>query len=201
MKKKASKHKKKLALTIVVINKNQASHLRELLPTLTFAPVIVIDDFSTDCSEDVAKSNGAKVISHDSGGDFSNQRNFALGVCASSWVLFIDADERVSPALAEEIVAKLSKKPDVDGYYIQRRDVFRGKQLRYGETGYMSLLRLGKRLSGTWHRPVHEVWQIEKTEQLIQPLLHYSHNSLASTWSKLKRYAKREAEYRISAGP
>jgi glycosyltransferase involved in cell wall biosynthesis len=189
--------KQKKSLTIVVLNRNQSRHLRRLLPTLTFAPVLVLDDESTDKSLDVAKKFKAKFLKHALARDFATQRNYALSRIRTEWVLFVDADERVPKRLALEILEVISKPDALDGYQIERKDIFMGKTLLHGETGRIALTRLGRKKSGVWKRPVHEYWDIPQTGRLVNYLLHYSHRDIATMAQKLYGYASREADYRI----
>jgi glycosyltransferase involved in cell wall biosynthesis len=193
---------KRLPITVVVLNRNESRHLTSLLPTLTdWARVLVMDDCSTDTSKKVSESLGAKVITRKLNGDYAGQRNAALAQCNTTWVLFVDADERVSDELQAEIrQVILQKKNQSDGYYLSRNDVFIGKRLRYGETGSVKLLRLGKRKAGKWIRPVHEVWQIEKTGYLSKPLWHHSHISVKGMLAKIRRYAALEGRFRAGTG-
>src|SRR3989338_4872108 len=95
-------------------------------------------------------------------GDFAKQRDFALSKAKSDWVFFLDADERVPASLFKEINYKIvnSKHRKINGYYIKRRDVMWNRELRYGETGNIKLIRLAKKGAGGWVGKVHEVWDI-----------------------------------------
>ena len=107
------------------------------------------------------------------------QRNFGLEKAQGDWVLFLDADERISPDLKKEIIESI-KKTDVNGFYLKRQDFFGGRALRYGETANVRLLRLGRRGKGKFKRKVHETWEVKgKIEELKNPLLHYPHQTLS----------------------
>ena len=131
--------------------------------------------------------------------DFAKVRNDVLRRAKNEWVMFVDSDEKVTPALAGEIQKKGDSLKDINGFYLKRRDRFLGKWLRFGETASVRLLRLGRKDAGRWERPIHETWMIgERTEELKNPILHYSHQSVDGMAEKLDRYAEIEAEYRIS---
>ncbi|MBI4136753.1 hypothetical protein HY469_01705 [Candidatus Roizmanbacteria bacterium] len=83
-----------------------------------------------------------------------------------------------------------------DAYYLKRRDLFLGKELMYGESGSNRFIRLAKRDTGTWKRPVHEVWDVKGTiGELNTPIDHIAAESLTEFVSKLNDYTTRNAEY------
>src|SRR5258706_13093268 len=99
------------SLTAIVLTRNEARHLADCLRALAFAGRrIVLDCGSTDGTQNIAAANGAELFHRDFD-DFSSQRNHALSLAASEWVLMIDADERVPPGLAEEIRAVVNAQP------------------------------------------------------------------------------------------
>jgi glycosyltransferase involved in cell wall biosynthesis len=193
---------RRLPITVVVLNRNESHHLQRLLPMLTdWARVLVVDDHSTDESLRVAESLGAQVMVREINGDYAGQRNAALERCRTTWVLFVDADERVTPKLQAEIKQVIGeKRDDCDGYYLSRQDMFLGKKLHHGETDVVRLLRLGKRKAGKWMRPVHEVWQIQRTGYLKHPLIHHSHSTFRAMLEKIRRYAAIEGRFRAQTG-
>src|SRR3989344_1796903 len=102
--------KKLRTLSAVVLTKNQEKNIVECIKSLTFCDeVLVIDDNSIDKTIYLARSNGAKVFSRSLNNDFSSQRNFGLEKAKGEWVLFLDADEKVSDELQKELL-RLAKK-------------------------------------------------------------------------------------------
>ncbi len=118
------------------------------------------------------------------------------------WVLFLDADETLSPELEAEIASILNLEPSIySAYSIPRLDTFLGRELRHGEPGHTRLVRLARKDFGHWVRPVHEVWQGHgRVGQLQNPLLHRSHPTISAFLDKINRYSTLEAEYRHSLG-
>lgn len=167
-------------ISAVVLTHNEELTLRATLKSLTWTDEIaVIDDTSSDKTVDIARKLGAKVFSRKLNGDFAAQRNFGLEKAAGEWVVFVDADEIVPRALAQEILQTLKSNPGVDGFVLSRRDWFMGRQLNYGETGMVKLLRLGRKTAGKWRRRVHEIWKINgPLETLKAPLEHHSHENI-----------------------
>ena len=168
-------------LSAVVLTKNEEENLRDCLESLKFCDeVIVIDDESKDKTVNIAKESGAKIFIRPLGGDFSAQRNLGLEKATNRWVLFVDADERVSQKLEEEILDEINRpgNPHV-GYYMRRDDYLWGKKLKFGETANLLFLRLARKSGGKWERCVHEVWKVTgRTKTLNSPLLHYPHQTL-----------------------
>lgn len=125
--------------------------------------------------------------------DFSAQRNFGLENASNTWVLFIDADEVITDKLNKEIQTKLDAEVGLktNGYLIRRDDYIFGKKLRYGETGKISFLRLGRKTAGKWEGKVHEIWKITgKTEELKNHLDHYPHQQVASFLRSINFYTE-----------
>lgn len=169
-------------VSVIVLTKNEEKNIEECLKTLKWVDeVIVVDDDSKDRTVEIAGEMGARVFSRALGGDFSVQRNFALRQAQGKWVLFLDADERVSPQLRAEIKSVISDQGSViSGFYLKREDRMWEKALKHGETANVRLLRLGKKGAGEWRRKVDEVWEISgQTAVLKNSLIHYPHQTLA----------------------
>jgi glycosyltransferase involved in cell wall biosynthesis len=168
-------------ISVVVLTKNEEKNLQECLESIKWCDeILVIDDNSTDKTTEIAKKFGAKVFTHSLDNNFAQQHNFALRWVQGQWVLFVDADERVTPALRAEISNLQLPNSNYDGFYLKRQDFFGGRALKHGETAKVRLLRLGRKGKGEWKREVHEVWEIKgKVGELKNPLLHYPHQSLS----------------------
>lgn len=166
-------------ISVVIITRNEEKNLQECLKSVQQLAdeILVVDDNSTDKTVEIAGKLKVKVFTHSLSNNFAQQRNFGLEKAKGDWVLFIDADERVSPELAKEIKEKI-KSTKLNGFYLKRLEFFGHKPLKYGETTH-HLLRLGRKGKGEWRREVHEFWEIEgNVGQLKNPLLHYSHPTL-----------------------
>jgi glycosyltransferase involved in cell wall biosynthesis len=168
-----------MMISVVVPAGNEEKNLTDCLKSVKWCDeIILIDDNSTDKTVEIAKKFKAKVFSHALNNNFAQQHNFGLKKAKSEWVLFVDADERVSPALKNEILLAI-KKSKLNGFYLKRQDFFGDKALEYGETAHL-LLRLGRKGKGEWQREVHETWEIKgEIGSLKNPLLHYSHPSIS----------------------
>lgn len=191
-------------LSVVILTKNEEKNIVACLESLSWCDeIFVIDDNSTDTTVELAKKLGVKVFIHALDNNFAAQRNFGLLKTNGSWVLFIDADEVVSEALASEISSAVADpiSNEVNGYYIKRRDVMWGKELKHGEVGEIKVLRLAKKDSGRWHRKVHEVWEVKgEAGELQNPLLHFPHPTLAEFVSHIDFYSTLHAQQKFEDG-
>ena len=183
-------------ISAIVLTKNEEKNIEACLKTLNWCgEVIVIDDYSTDKTVALAKAGGAKVFSHHLGNDFAAQRNFALRQAQGDWVLFVDADERVTPALRVEIMSYELRVTSYAGFNLKRTDFLGGRWLKHGETANVKLLRLGKMRAGQWQRKVHEFWKIKgDIGELKNPLLHYPHQNLDDFLRHINFYSTLHAE-------
>lgn len=187
-------------ITAVILTRNNQRTLAATLASLTWCDeCIVVDDNSFDKTEEIAKSFNTKIFKRSLNDDFAAQRNFGLSKVKGDWVVFVDSDEVVATELAEEIQKSITLK--YDGFYMKRRDVLWGKELRHGETNGVRLLRLAKKNAGRWERTVHEVWDVEGTlGELVHPLLHYPHPDVAQFLDSINRYSTLNARVFYSQG-
>lgn len=186
-------------LSAIVIAKNEQKMIRDCLISLQFADeVIVVDSGSTDDTKEIAKSLGAKVV-FSSGRDFSKYRNAGLRRVSGDWVLFVDADERVSPLLRQEIQDLMVSSPGASAFAIPRKNIYLGKPMTYGGWGGDYVVRLFVRsaLKG-YNNPLHEqpVFSGEM-QKLNNELIHFSHRDLSSMLEKTQLFTGYEAELRL----
>lgn len=189
-------------ISAIILTKNEEKNIKKCLKSLNWCDeIIVIDDFSNDKTIKIAKKLGTKVYQRHLNNDFAAQRNFGLKKAKGEWVLFIDADEIVSPQLKNEIKNMVNSSddrlldlPHYRGFRIKRRDKFLGKWLRHGETASMKFIRLAKKNAGLWKRPIHEVWQIKgKTGDLKNPIIHDRNMNVSQFLTRINRYSSLRA--------
>lgn len=183
-------------ISAVVLTKNEEENIKECLKTLEWCDeVLVIDDGSSDKTREISRKLGARVIKHELKGDFAQQRNFGLKAAKHDWVFFVDADERVSQELVEEIRKETQENPSFTGFYLKRIDFFANQWLKHGEIGRLRILRLAKKGEGEWQREVDEKWEISgKTKTLKNPLLHYAHPSVSQFLQSINERSTLNAE-------
>lgn len=188
-------------LSVVIITLNAASQLAACLDSARFAEeILVVDSGSDDGTRELAERHGARVIHQDWLG-FGPQKQFAVAAAAHDWVLCLDADERVSPALQASIENALAS-PFTAAFRFPRCNRFLGRYLKFGE-GYPDWsLRLFDRRHARWSDDaVHEkVVTSSPVGTLAGDLLHDSAESLASYLSKQNRYTTLAAEMALAAG-
>lgn len=178
-------------ITCIILTHNNENNIESLLSNTSWCDErIIVDDDSIDRTRELAKNANSVVIQHSLNDNFANQRNVGLKAAKGNWILFIDADEYIQPALAKEILEIVqSDNSDIQGYYLKRKDVMWGRELQYGETGNIKLLRLAQKGTGKWSREVHEVWEIKgKTKICTTPLLHSPHPTIQSFLASINRY-------------
>ena len=187
-----------MGLSVAIIARDEERHLGGCLASvagLADETLVLLDSRTTDGSAAVAASHGATVVSALWRG-FPAQRNRALALCRHPWVLFLDADERVTPALAIEIRALLATTPAAVGYWLPRHNLFFGQALRGGGWYPDPQLRLLRRATARYDeaRLVHEYAELGgATATLDGHLLHHNIDALGELWAKQSAYALAEA--------
>ena len=201
-----------MGVSAVVIAKNEAAAIEACLRTLTWADeiVVVVDASTTDATREIARRYTNRVVDVPFRG-FASQRKEALRLAAHDWVLFVDADERVTADLRDEIQAVLAGAgaecvPPADGvalYKIPRMNYMLGRRVRYGDWGWDCLDRLMRRDRVRYRgREVHEELDTEslRTGRLQHHLIHHSHPDLTSVVAKLNQYSTIEAQHLFRQG-
>lgn len=183
-------------LSAIVITKNEAHNLRDCLAALNWVhEIVVVDAESEDGTADIAAGLTDKVFVRPWEG-YARAKNFALAQCTGDWVLWIDADERVTPELRDEICALLSAPPPCEGYEIPRLANFLGKWIMHGGWYPGHVLRLFRRDGASFNeRAVHEGVQLKgKIGRLQNHLLHFTDPNLEHYFEKFNRYTSLAAE-------
>lgn len=188
-------------LSVTIITLDAAKQLGPCLDSAAFADeVLVVDSGSSDGTPELAAARGARVRQEAWRG-FGAQKQFAVDQAKHDWVLCLDADERISPELAESIRAALAA-PAFMAYRFARRNRFLGRPLGHGE-GYPDWsLRLFHRAHGRWSDDaVHEkVIADGRVGTLAGDLLHDSAETLETYLAKQNRYTSLAARAAIAAG-
>lgn len=192
---------KPMALSVVVPVRNEEQNLGRCLPALSFADeVVVVDDLSTDRTVGVAAEHGARVVRHEMI-SFADQRNWAMvhAGLKHPWVLHLDADEVVTPALARELEARVpSASPGVAGFYLARKTMLNDRWLRYSATYPVYVPRVIHRDRARFEAFGHgeRLGRVEGDfEYLEEPCLHFNFSKGWADWfDRHNRYSTREAE-------
>jgi len=189
-------------ISAVVLVKNNSSTLRKCISSLNFADeIVVIDDYSTDDSAEIANSQGAKVFQRHLGDDFAAQRNYGIEKTSGEWILFLDSDENVSEQLGKEIINTLQDARPKDAYLIKRTDFIWQKEIKHGEMGNTWLIRLFRKGSGVWRRRVHEFVEVKgSVGKLKNVILHYPHTNLKSFIAHINTFSNLHAKANYEEG-
>ena len=185
-----------LQLTAVILTKNEARHIGDCIASLRdwTDAVVVWDSCSQDATRRTAQAAGARVVVRPFD-DYARQRQAALDTINSRWILFIDADERATPALAQEVLNAIGD-ARCAGYWIPRRNFIVGHEMRGGGFTPDYQLRLLRRNAARYdlRREVHEIVILDGPEdKLREPLLHYNYADWSQFHRKQRIYARYEA--------
>jgi glycosyltransferase involved in cell wall biosynthesis len=163
---------------------------------------IVVDCGSTDDTVAIARGAGATVIETADWPGFGPQKNRALGAATGDWILSLDADERVTDDLREEMFAAI-RSPAYDGYAMPRLTSFYGHVIRHSGWYPNYSLRLFRRTAGRFSDDlVHERVVLDKPPygHLRAPLIHYSHVNPEDYLRKVAQYSTLGAQQAFAAG-
>ncbi len=188
-------------LSSIIISKNEGDMIGDCLLSLRFSDeIIVVDSGNTDSTNEIAKSFGAKIVSC-KGSNFAEFRNAGLKAAHKAWVLYVDADERVTPLLKNEIEQIMSSSDSAPVYQIPRKNIYLGREMHFGGWGGDRVIRLFKksalqRYEGQLHeQPVFTGNPLTTHYELT----HYSHRDLASMLNKTLDFTTYEARLRLAA--
>lgn len=191
------------SLVAVILTRNEAKHVVDCIASVRDLAdaVVVWDSGSTDGTQDLARAAGAQVIFR-AFDNYAAQRQAALDAVDAQWILFVDADERVTPALADEIRSAIRHSPFA-GYWIPRRNFIVGHEMRGGGFTPDYQLRLLRRDAAHYDmgREVHEIVALDGPDgYLSEPLIHYNYANWAQFHRKQRVYARYEARILAERG-
>jgi (heptosyl)LPS beta-1,4-glucosyltransferase len=193
-----------MKLTAIVLTRNESAHIVDCIETLRFADdIVVFDSFSEDTTVALAQKAGAKVLQH-AFKNYADQRNAALDAVKdqTDWVLFVDADERVTTELAAE-VRSVIQKAGYTGWRIPRWNYIFGKLTR-GAGWYPDYqTRLLKVAAAHYdpERQVHELVLLDGAEgTMTQHFIHYNYHDVAQFVAKQQRYSAYDARIMFEEG-
>jgi glycosyltransferase involved in cell wall biosynthesis len=190
-------------LTAVVLTHDEEAHLPDCLASLAWAPqVLVFDSFSRDRTLEVARAAGARTAQH-AFENYGAQRQAALAAVETEWVLFVDADERVTPGLAAEAQSVLDR-PE-PGWWIPRHNYIFGRLTLHAGWYPDYQLRLFRRALARYDpaRPVHELVRLDSPlppGRLSEPFIHLNYATAAEFIAKQRYYAAYDAAQLHAAG-
>ena len=178
-------------ITTLILAKNEERNIVDCIKTVQFTDeILVIDDFSTDRTKSLAESMGARVIQHAMNGDWGGQQTFAIQNAQCEWVLFLDADERISESLAKEI-REVVEKNEQKAYWIRRENQFRYYRATHGtlRPDYVDRLFPAKDsyVEGYVHPKIVTPYPNEKLKNIMY---HYTYDTWDQQLNKLNNYTR-----------
>ena len=189
-------------LTVIVPTFNEEANVAGCLESVRWADeILVVDSFSADRTLEIARRLGARIVQREYGYSAS-QKNWAIPQASHPWVLLVDADERVTPALAWEVRRLLAGPAPDNGYWIYRANHLLGRRVRTAGWNTDKVIRLFRRdLARYEDTQVHaEILVPPPVGFLRQRLVHYSFRSFDQYMPKLWKYAHWGAEDEWNAG-
>ncbi|MDQ1165073.1 glycosyltransferase family 2 protein [Flavobacterium sp. SORGH_AS_0622] len=194
----------KQKLSVLIITLNEEQHIKSLLEDIDFADeIIVVDSYSADKTVSIVQSIPNVKLIQKQFIDYTSQRNFALDHAKNNWILFIDADERLTPELKAEITSTINNKNAASAYLIYRTFMFKNKKLYFSGWQTDKIFRLFNKVDCryTEDRMVHEKLIVNgKTAVLQNKIIHFSYTSYEEYKLKMKKYGILKANEKIKKG-
>src|ERR1700733_5092933 len=168
-----------MGLSVAIVTLNEEANIGRTLESVRWADeIVLVDSGSADRTREIAQQYGVNVVIEPWRGHVA-QKNYALELCTQTWVLALDADEEVSPGLANEIRTVLADPKALNGYWIPRKNLFLGRWIRFGGFYPDPKLRLFRRGEGysTGYDP-HDRYELRttgKTAQLRNAMIHHTY--------------------------
>ena len=195
--------KETVTLSITIIGHNELGHLQELIPTLHWADeVVYVDCDSIDDSYLFARESGCLVFHQPNNPNLNVNKAFAVENASSDWILYLDPDERIPAALAEEIRQKISHPDSTVAFTVKRKNHYFGKWLKYGSQYPDIQLRLFQKDKAVFPKEhVHERLQVNGIiGNLQEDLLHFPYLTISQFLQKFDFYTTFEANYLQAKG-
>ncbi len=192
----------KTKISTIIIAKNEENMIQSCLDSLSWCEeILLIDTGSIDQTTKIAKKFGAKVVVYTSGKSFSDWRNKGLEEATNDWILYIDADERITPTLRREI-KEILKNPLYDAYAIPRKNLILGKELHYGGWWPDYVKRLYRKDAlKRWSGELHEEPEfLGGMGHLKSAMIHKKHETFSEMVDKTNNWSEIEAKLMYDSG-
>lgn len=189
-------------LSVTIITLNEAEHIAAAIDSAAWADeILVVDSGSTDKTAEIARAKSVTLLSRDWPG-YVDQKNFAAERASNDWIFSLDADERITPALAAEIRALLAGEPPMRGYRLPRVTYHLGRWVRTTDFYPDFQTRLYDRRAARWRgKYVHESVAVDgPVGRLRNELEHYSFRNLRDQLDRINHYTTLAARQMHEAG-
>lgn len=187
-----------MKISAVVITKNEEINIKDCLETLKWADeIVIIDSNSTDKTLELASAYTDKLFSTASD-VFSEKRAMSFEKCSNDWILFLDADERITPELKNEMLS-LNPPPGLYGYRLNRKNYYFGQWLKHSGVYPDKHIRLfNKQYASVTPRIIHEGVEVHGTVgELKNDFIHYSFRDMTHMMDKINLYSTLEAREKL----
>ncbi len=190
----------KVKITAIIPTKNEEDNIEAAIKSVSFADeIIVVDSFSTDRTVEIARKYADKVVQH----EYINsaaQKNWIIPQAKNEWIIILDADERITPQLRDEILHILSRPTEYVAFWIGRINYFMGKRIRFGGWGKDKVIRLFRKSKCRYeNKHVHaEIIADGKVGKLKNKIIHYTYKNFNDYYSKLLKYSTWGAKDRLN---
>jgi glycosyltransferase involved in cell wall biosynthesis len=193
-----------VSVSVLILTLNEETNLRDCLTSLAWSDdIVVFDSFSTDRTCEIASASGARVVQRKFD-NWSAHQNWAVSNIEFKhpWVLYMDADERCTPELREEVIAVANGNPAHSAYRIRRKDFFMGRWLKHAQLYPTWLVRLFRPAKIRYERLVNPVAVVEGTTgELAAHIDHYPFSHGVAHWiARHNKYSDMEAIEAVKAG-
>ncbi len=190
-------NKSREPISALVITYNEIDYIEKCMASIDFADeIIVVDSFSTDGTyEYLQKHPKAKVIQHPFE-NFTAQKSFALEQASNDWILFLDADEVVTEALKNEIIATVAGNADIVAYWFYRTFMFQNEELKFSGWQTDKNYRLFRKSKAKFsdRKIVHETLDIDGESGIFkEKLIHYCYKNYQDYKGKMIKYGRLKA--------
>ena len=196
-----------MSISTVIITFNEEANIRRCLESVKWADeIVIVDSGSIDDTLKICKEYRCRVFNHEWEG-YARQKNFGIeSASADGWILSLDADEEVTPELADEIRAALNSDDPADAYSMPRRNLFLGRWMRHGGWYPDRQVRLFRRGAGEFNDvPLHEHIVMRdrsaRIGSLANPILHYTYPTARDFIERMNLYTSIEAAAMAKEGP
>ena len=195
-----------MGLSVAIVAMNEEAIIGQTLESVGWADeIVLVDSGSTDRTCDIAREYGARVLLKEWPG-FSLQKSYAFENCTQDWILSLDADEVVSPELAQEIRGMIGNPDALNGYWIPRKNLFLGKWTRFGGFYPDPKLRLFRRGRGFMtgaepHPRINLKPEFDqRTGRLKSAMIHDAYPTLSSYLAHMNSYSSAGAKAAVAKG-
>ena len=200
------KNNNKIPISVVISAFNEEKKIADCLKSVSWTDeIIVIDNSSTDLTSEIAKKHNAKVVNKNNNIMLNVNKNYGFTHARNQWILSLDADERVTPELKDEIISHFLtfNSQAVNGYWIPRKNIIFGKWIQNSIWWPDYQLRFFRKGKGKFaEKDVHEMLDIiGETQKLENPILHQNYESVSQFIYKMdKIYTENAAKNIIDSG-